>query len=112
MGDRSESTPIARPTKNKPNIRSRMELPQISSIKVDKTKDEQADLADQIAALRIIASKGKDTKYLSIRGNSHASPPPPVESTPFCGAVSSDARTNIVSEIITTEETYVNDLEI
>jgi len=103
--DRAESTPVARAVKSP---REGAALPQIKPIQPKET-DEQADLADQIAALRIIASKGKDTKYLSIRGNSHAPASAPVQAVVVPG---NSARDKIVAEIITTEETYVNDLEI
>lgn len=89
--------------------RQSVDLPQIKSIK--PKDEEQADLADQIAALRIIASKGKDAKYLSIRGNVQIPTPAPVRNESIA-APKSDARSRIVDEIVTTEETYVNDLEI
>lgn len=101
----SVSNPKSRPTKAVKPSRASIDLPQIKPVK----NDEQADLADQITALRIIASKGKDAKYLSIRGAVAA--PTPVK-TEAKQSTKSDARSKIVDEIVTTEETYVNDLEI
>jgi len=70
---------------------------------------EADELADQMAAMRIIASSGKDTKYMSIRGPMEPPKPSPL-SAPASGK--KDARSMIVGEIVSTEEKYVNDLEI
>ena len=72
--------------------------------------DSDNDLADQMAALRIIASEGKDTKYMSIRGA--VEPPKVVPQAYVAPSDGKDPRANIVNEIVDTEATYVADLEI
>ena len=94
--------------------------PQLKNISLEEpigsdNDDDVDDLANQIATLRIIASNGRDTKYLSIRstkGSLSTPTPLPETSNPFTGKTVNGPRMNIVSEIVNTEQTYVNDLEI
>ena len=113
---RAASEPASKLIPNTVEISSPAASPQRAESKNEDSSssdESMKDLENQIAALRIIESNGKDTKLLSLRPKrAQTTPNLQPGSSPFCAAVSSDPRVNIVSEIVTTEQTYVNDLEI